>query len=171
LPQVRKRANTDKILTRFVRRHKQDMEQIQEVEARLEFPIEKATIAGKVDVIIRGTDKKPSIEVRDYKTSDVVTTFAESSLQLQLYTLGLKKLQRPVTTASVAYLEPKITGNDIERVPIEQTELKSAQATARNCIKGIGQGSFKANPGAHCVDRCDFPSICRYRSNRAATRH
>ena len=119
------RQAAEKILTRFVRRHKQDMERIQEVEARLEFPLEKATIAGKVDVIIRGTDKEPSIEVRDYKTSDVVTTFAESSLQLQLYTLGLKKLQRPVTDASVAYLDPKHAGNDVEPVPIGQSDLKS----------------------------------------------
>jgi len=146
------------------------MERIQEVEARLEFPLEKATIAGKVDVIIRGTSKKPSIEVRDYKTSDIVTTFTESSLQLQLYTLGLKKLQRPVTDASVAYLDPKHTGNDIERVPIEQTELKSAQTIARDCIKGIGQGLYKAKPGAPCADRCDFPSICRYRTKHANKR-
>ena len=171
------RQAAEKILTRFVRRHKEDMERIQEVEARLEFPLEKATIAGKVDVIIRGADKKPSMEVRDYKTSDVVTTFAESSLQLQLYTMGLKKLQRPVTDASVAYLDPKHTGNDIERVPIEQTELKSAQTTARNCIKGIGQGLFKAKPRVPCADRCDFPSICRYRAkltnrtSRVAAKH
>jgi DNA helicase-2/ATP-dependent DNA helicase PcrA len=158
------RQDAEKILTGFVRRHKEDMERIQEVEARLEFPLEKATIAGKVDVIIRGTNKKPSMEVRDYKTSDVVTTFAESSLQLQLYTVGLNKLLRPVTDASVAYLDPKHTGNDIERVPIEQTELNSAQATARNCIKGISQGLFKAKPGTPCADRCDFPYICRYKT-------
>lgn len=153
----------EKVLTRFVRRHKQDMQRIQEVEARLEFPLEKATIAGKVDVIIRGTDRKPSIEVRDYKTSEVVTTFPESSLQLQLYTLGLKKLQRPVTGASVAYLDPKHTKNDIKDVAIGQSKLKSAEATAKKCIKGIGRGSFKAKPGAQCKDRCDFPFICPYK--------
>lgn len=158
------RQDAEKILTGFVRRHKDDMQRIQEVEARLEFPLEKATIAGKVDVIIRGTSEKPSMEVRDYKTSDVVTTFAESSLQLQLYTVGLNKLQRPVTDASVAYLDPKHTGNDIERVSIEPTDLNSAQVTARNCIKGINQGLFKAKPGTPCTDRCDFPHICRYRT-------
>jgi len=161
------KLGAEKILTRFVRRHKQDMQRIQEVEARLEFPLEKATIAGRVDVIIRGTDKKPSIEVRDYKTSEVVTTFPESSLQLQLYTLGLKKLQRPVTDASVAYLEPKRTGNDIESVPIGQSDLKSAEAIAKKCIMGIGQGSFRAKLGEQCASRCDFPSICRYRTKLA----
>jgi len=161
----------------LVKRHEQDMQRIQEVEARLEFPLEKATIAGRVDVIIKGTERKPSIEVRDYKTSDVVTTFEESSLQLQLYTLGLIKLQRPVDDASVAYLDPKHTGNDIERVPIGQSELESAEATAQKCIRGIGQGLYRARLGAQCADRCDFPSICRYRtklagkSNQAATKH
>jgi len=167
----------EKILTQFVKRHEQDMQRIQEVEARLEFPLEKATIAGRVDVIIRGTERKPSIEVRDYKTSDVVTTFEESSLQLQLYTLGLIKLQRPVADASVAYLDPKHTKNDIKDVPIGQSELKSAEATAKKCIKGIGRGSFKAKLGAQCKDRCDFPFICRYRTklanknSRVATTH
>ena len=167
----------EKILTQFVKRHEQDMQRIQEVEARLEFPLEKATIAGRVDVIIRGTERKPSIEVRDYKTSDVVTTFEESSLQLQLYTLGLIKLQRPVDHASVAYLDPKYIGNDIESVPIVQSELESAEATAKKCIRGIGQGLFKATLGAQCVDRCDYPFICRYRTkladkgNRATIKH
>jgi len=163
------KQTAEKILTRFVRRHKQDMERIQEVEARLEFPLQKATIAGKVDVIIRGTDKKPSIEVRDYKTSDVVTTFLESSLQLQLYTLGLKKLQCPVTDASVAYLDPKHTGNDIEHVPIGQSGLESAETTAEKCIKGIAQGLFNAKPGDQCKDRCDFPFICPYNKVGAKT--
>jgi len=157
------RQAAEELLTRFVRHHKEDMERIQEVEARLEFPLQNATIAGKVDVIIRGVDKKPSMEVRDYKTSDVVTTLDESSLQLRLYTLGLKKLQRPVTDASVAYLDPKHTGNDIERVSIDDLSLESAEATAEKCIRGINQGVFRATPGKHCNDRCDFPFICRYK--------
>ncbi|MCL0038800.1 PD-(D/E)XK nuclease family protein, partial [Dehalococcoidia bacterium] len=103
-----------------------------------------------------------SLEVRDYKTADTVTTREESSLQLQLYTLGLKKLQRAVNHASVAYLDPKHRGNDIEPVPIGQNELEAAEATAEKCISGIHQAVFRAKPGAHCADRCDFPSICRY---------
>lgn len=158
------RGTAERVLSGFVTRHEQDMKLIQEVEARLEFPLEKATISGKVDVIIRGTEKKPSIEVRDYKTSDTVTTLKDSSLQLQLYTLGLIKLQRPVTQASVAYLDQEPGDKDIEPVSIKQSDLESAKDIAEKSIKGIRQASFKARPGQHCADRCDFPCICRYKN-------
>lgn len=160
------RNTAEKVLSRFVTQHETDMKLIQEVEARLEFPLQKATISGKVDVIMRGTKKEPSVEVRDYKTSDVVTTFEESSLQLQLYTLGLKKLQRPVDIASVAYLDQKPGHKDIEQVSINQKNLDSAKDTAENAIKGIRQASYKARTGKHCEDRCDFPGICRYNEKR-----
>jgi DNA helicase-2/ATP-dependent DNA helicase PcrA len=154
----------ERILTQFVKRHEQDMLRIQEVEARLEFPLEKATITGRVDVIIRGNDEKPSLEVRDYKTSDAVTTYKELCLQLQLYTLGLKKLQRPVDFASVAYLDPKHKGNEIEPVPIHQDDLKAAEQEAEKSIKGIRKASFPPKPGDHCRKACDFPQICKWGS-------
>jgi DNA helicase-2/ATP-dependent DNA helicase PcrA len=91
-------------LANFVKAHDEDMKNIEEVEARLEFPVERATITGRVDVILRGKDK-PVLEVRDYKTSEEVTTFEESSTQVRLYTLGLQNLGRPVVRASVAYLD------------------------------------------------------------------
>jgi len=152
----------EKILTQFVKRHEQDMLRIQEVEARLEFPLEKATITGRVDVIIRGNDEKPSLEVRDYKTSDAVTTYKELCLQLQLYTLGLKKLQRPVDSASVAYLDPKHQGDEIEPVPIHQDDLKKAEQEAETSIKGIRNALFPPKPGDHCKKACDFPQICKW---------
>jgi DNA helicase-2/ATP-dependent DNA helicase PcrA len=152
----------EKILTQFVKRHEQDMLRIQEVEARLEFPLEKATITGRVDVIIRGNDEIPSLEVRDYKTSDAVTTYKELCLQLQLYTLGLKKLQRPIDFASVAYLDPKHKGNEIEPVPIHQDDLKAAEQEAEKSIEGIRKASFSPKQGDHCRKACDFLQICKW---------
>lgn len=163
-PLERMKRAAMEILTGFVGRHKHDLQRIQEVEARLEFPLEKATIVGRVDVIIKGTDNKPSIEVRDYKTSDAVTTFEESCLQLQLYTLGLKALHRPVTGASVVYLDPKHTNNDIEAVPIGPIELQSSRSIANKCISGIREASFRAKPSTHCKNACDFMQICRWKN-------
>jgi len=40
------------------------MKRIKEVESRIEFPLQRATIIGKVDVILH--DEK-NIEIRDYK--------------------------------------------------------------------------------------------------------
>jgi DNA helicase-2/ATP-dependent DNA helicase PcrA len=157
------KKSAGEVLTGFVKRHIEDMRRIEEVEARLEFPLEKATITGRVDVIIKGPEGQPTIEVRDYKTSDAVTTFEELSLQLQIYALGLKRLHRPVDCASVAYLDPKHTGHDIERVSIAECDLEAAKARAVRCIECIRAGSFKANPNGHC-DSCDFEQICRWKS-------
>jgi DNA helicase-2/ATP-dependent DNA helicase PcrA len=158
--------NTAKeILTRFVLTHLDDIYRIKEVEARLEFPLEKATIAGRVDVIIRQNKDKESIEVRDYKTSDAVTTYEESSLQLQVYSLGLKKINQPVEVASIAYLEQeKEGGNDIDYVSVSDNDLQKASELAKSCINGIKNSFFRAKPGEQCKTSCDYEKICK-RSN------
>lgn len=153
------------ILTRFITNHFDDMLRIKEVEARLEFPLEKATIAGKVDVIIRGRDDNQKIEVRDYKTSDAVTTFEESSLQLQIYSLGLKKIKQPVEIASIAYLEQERTASDIEYVPLDDSSLEKAKEIAKKCIGGIKNSNFHPKCGNHC-EACDYIKICRAYNHR-----
>jgi len=142
-------------LVAFVERHEQDMRSIEEVESRLEFPVERATITGRVDVIMRQTDK-PSLEVRDYKTSDEVTTLEESSLQVSLYALGLRSMGRPVTLASVAYLEE----GEVTTVPIDHRTLDAARDEAAKCIRGIIGGQFNPKPGHHCTRPCDYRHIC-----------
>lgn len=158
---VRKRKlkeAAEKALTRFVKRHIEDMKRIEEVEARLEFPLERATITGRVDVIIKGA-KEPTFEVRDYKTSDDVTTFEHSSLQVKLYSLGLKSIGRRVTKASVAYLD----SSEIKGVSVSGTELRNASGVAQGCIKGIVENHFVGKTGSHCND-CDHALICRYKN-------
>lgn len=145
----------EKILVEFVERHEQDMRSIEEVESRLEFPMEKATITGRVDVIMRQTEE-PSLEVRDYKTSDEVTTLEESSLQVSLYALGLRSMGRPVTLASVAYLEK----GEVTTVPIDDRTLDAARDEAAKCIRGITGGQFNPKPGHHCTRSCDYRHIC-----------
>jgi DNA helicase II / ATP-dependent DNA helicase PcrA len=77
-----KEAAKSKLIS-FVKKYETDMYNIKEVETRIEFPLQKATIAGKIDVIIHDGD---SLEIRDYKTSDSVTTDAESAMQIQFCT-------------------------------------------------------------------------------------
>jgi DNA helicase-2/ATP-dependent DNA helicase PcrA len=144
-----------KRLKQFVKQHADDMKNIEEVEARLEFPVEKATITGRVDVILKGKEK-PVYEVRDYKTSEDVTTFEESSLQVRLYTLGLRKMGRPTEKASIAYLE---TG-EVKAVEISDKHLEEAKKTAEECIKSITSSKYKAKPKAKC--NCDYERICCY---------
>jgi len=161
------KSTAKEVLTRFIIDHLDDIYRIKEVEARLEFPLEKATIVGRVDVIIRHDKDKESVEVRDYKTSDAVTTYEESSLQLQLYSLGLKKINQPVEAASIAYLEQeKEGGNDIERVSVSTDDLQKASELAKSCINGIKNSFFRAKPGDQCKSSCDYDKICRWSNTR-----
>ena len=149
-----------KILVDFVRKYEEDMRRIKEVEARIEFPVQRATITGKVDVILHDKD---NVEVRDYKTSDTVTTELQSSFQVQLYALGLRMLGMPVAKASVAYLENVTT----KPVDVEEKVLQNAKANAEKPIEDIFNKKFDACPGEFC-NSCNYVNICRWGKTKDA---
>ena len=142
-------------LVNFAKRYGDDLKRIDEVEYRLEFPIKNATIMGKVDVILKDGGE---LEVRDYKTSEEARRLEEISVQVRLYTTGLKSMGKPVTSGSVAYLdEPKI-----EKVDVCETSLSKEKANAEEMVGGIMESKFNPKPGESC-GRCDQSSICRWK--------
>ncbi len=142
-------------LINFVKKYEDDMHNIQEVEARIEFPLHKATITGKIDVIIHAEDK---IEVRDYKTSDSVITDEESSMQVRMYSIGLKMLGEKVTKGSVAYLSDA----KISDVTVDNTQLEETKIQVEKQIEGIKNGNFSPCTGEFC-GTCEFTRICRWK--------
>jgi len=142
-------------LVQFVMGHVDDMRNIKEVESRIEFPVCRATIAGKVDVILHDGE---GVEVRDYKTSDKVITPEEAAMQVQLYTTGLKMVGESVTRGSISYLEDAAT----EPVDVGDDALHIARTTAEENIEGIVRRDFTPRPGKSCKI-CDYTRICRYR--------
>ncbi|MEW6664104.1 MAG: ATP-dependent DNA helicase [Thermodesulfobacteriota bacterium] len=146
------KVKAQRVLSNFVSEHIDDMGRIEEVEARLEFPVQKATITGRVDVIIKDGGQ---MEARDYKTSDEVTTPEESALQVTLYALGLRNIGKPVTRASVATLEEA----RITPIAISEQTIQRARQTAERSIDGIKNGRFEARPGQFCGS-CDYSRIC-----------
>jgi len=148
-------AKAKNTLSEFVEKNMDDMKSIEEVEARLEFPVEKATITGRVDVILRGKDK-PVLEVRDYKTSEDVTTLEESSLQVRLYTLGLRKMGRNVEKASIAYLE----SGEVKPVDVSPEKLQESKQIAEGAIRSIASSKYQPNTKKNC--KCDYSDICYY---------
>ena len=145
-------------LLNYAQKHKQDMLNVEEVEARIEFPLEKATIAGRIDVLI---GPKSSLEVRDYKTSDSIISTEESSLQVQLYTLGLKQIKDKVDKATIAYIK-EIQGH-IQIVPVDvcDKKLQEVKVKAKETIDNIKKGVWKAKCGEHC-EKCSYKKICKY---------
>ena len=144
----------EKTLVSFALKHEEDLKRIKEVEYRIEFPLNKTTIIGKVDVIINAEGGE---EVRDYKTSDQITTTEEFAMQVKLYTMGLRGLGRNVTSGSIAYLE----NGEIASVDLSKESLQKSKSRAQEIVDGIGQNSFGANIGEHCK-KCDMLRICKY---------
>jgi DNA helicase-2/ATP-dependent DNA helicase PcrA len=145
-------------LKKYVKANKQDILNIAEVEARVEFPLEKATISGRVDVIL---GPKDSLEVRDYKTSDVVTSEDEAKFQVKLYALGLNMMDKNITKGSVAYIK-EVEGK-AQVIPVDVTKkgLEEANKTAETVIKDIKAGNCKPIKGKPCESQ-DFAKLCKY---------
>jgi DNA helicase-2/ATP-dependent DNA helicase PcrA len=143
------------ILIDFSKKYAEDLKRIEEVEYRLEYPIQNATIMGKVDVILR---EGGNMEVRDYKTSEEARTFEESSIQVRLYAAGLKSLGRPITSGSIAYLEEQ----EIKMVDTSDQLLSDSNRFAEKIVEGIVNGDFRPNAGQSC-SRCDQSPICRWK--------
>ena len=141
-------------LIQFAREREDDMHRIREVETRVEYPLHRATVVGKIDVILHD---EGGIEIRDYKSSDVVTSQEEVTMQLQLYANGLTRLGETVTRGSVAYLEDAT----IAHVEIAEGTIREAERVAEQRIDGIMQGRFQPCPGNAC-GHCDYGTICRY---------
>ena len=149
------RDTAKKRLIKFAKDHKDDMLRIREVETRVEYPMHRATVVGKIDVILHDG---VGVEIRDYKTSDRVTTQDEASMQVRIYARGLTMLGDTVTRGSIAYLEDA----SIADVSMSKHDLESAEGYAGVHIDGIKRRKFQPCPGESC-GQCNYGNICRWR--------
>jgi len=152
----------NRTLTEFADEYGDDLTRIEEVEYRLEFPLQEqgeeggssATIMGRVDVLLRDMDE---LEVRDYKTSVDDVTMSEAATQIRLYSLGLLSMERNVTRGSVADL----TEPSVDPVEIDEGSLNETRVLAEATVNRIVGRDFNPCPGDYCA-RCDFKTICRW---------
>jgi len=142
-------------LVQFVKEREEDMKQIKEVEARVEFPLQKATVTGRIDVLLHDGNY---FEIRDYKTSKDSTTHDDSTIQVQMYALGMSMTGEPVTKGSVAYLDDA----SLREVGVSESHLASAKEAVERHISGIVTKDFTPQPGQHCLS-CNYGAICRWK--------
>lgn len=143
-------------LTEFVEDNLEDIERIQQVEVRLEFPIGSALVHGIVDVILKRDEI--GTEARDYKTTKADEYGDdESDFQIRLYTAGLQQMGYRITSASIANLEEGI----IRNVEVTDNVLAKTLEEAQRCILGIKSKDYVAKPSQYCT-KCDYCDICRY---------
>lgn len=156
------RDAANRTLTEFADEFGEDLTRIEEVEYRLEFPLQNeggeggssATIMGRVDVLLREMDE---LEVRDYKTAVDDLTRGEAAIQIRLYSLGLISMERNVTRGSLADL----TEPSVDPVEIDEGSLAQTRAYAEATVNKIVNRDFNPCPGDFC-SRCDFKTICRW---------
>ncbi|MEM0143076.1 MAG: ATP-dependent DNA helicase [Candidatus Parvarchaeum sp.] len=152
------RAAATKELSLFVKTHLEDIKKINDVEVRLEFPLNRAIVVGRADVIIKINEN--GLEVRDYKTSDEVITKEESDLQVRLYMFGLNSLGKNVVSASIA----NIKENQIRKVDTNKSEIEDSVNETRKIIDSIKAAEYPPITGKHCL-KCDFLTICKFGKN------
>jgi len=73
--------------------------------------------------------------------------------------MGLRKLGKPVTRASVATLEEA----RIRSVDVSEESIRNARKTAEKAIEKIKSGDFAPRPGRFCKN-CDYTRICNCNS-------
>jgi DNA helicase II / ATP-dependent DNA helicase PcrA len=153
------KQSANEILTDFADEFGDDLPRVEEVEYRIEFPLQDengstATILGRVDVLLSDRD---GVEVRDYKTSLDDLSRPEAENQIRLYSLGLRNMDRTVTKGSIADL----TEPSIESVLITDDLLADAKAWAEDSVKRIASRDFNPCPGHYC-NHCDYTGVCRW---------
>jgi DNA helicase-2/ATP-dependent DNA helicase PcrA len=155
MAQAMKESATQKI-ERFIENNIDDIHRIQQVEARLEFPIGQALVYGIVDVILRHDGE--TVEARDYKTTKADRySNDEANFQIRLYSAGLKQMGYPVAFASIANLEEE----EVRSIDISNNVLSSVVEETQGYILGIKTKDYTAKPSQYCRN-CDYRDICRY---------
>ena len=153
LGKIKNRAR--ETLITFAKKHEDDMMNIDEVETRVEFPLENATLIGKVDVILKDGG---ALEIRDYKTSDKVIKKQDSIFQLLLYTMGLRDAGRDIQSGSIAYLDRA----EVEPISLDEKKIKTQKDKAEEVIRRINSGEFPARArDADFCKKCEYRMICK----------
>jgi len=159
------KRNAKTVLANYASSHGEDIKNIEEVEVRVEFPLKESnsnedlprtiTVVGKVDVILKNNN---ALEVREYKTSDTVTTDDQAAFQVKLYALGLNKLKKqiPVEQGSVAYLEE----GRILPVSVGNADLEKCETDAVAIIKKILSNQVDYCENKAFCKNCDYAKIC-----------
>ena len=127
---------------------------INQVESRIEFPLENTVVPGKIDIII-GRDNK--VEVRDYKTSEDVVTEEESRMQILLYSQALKNMGYDVSACSII----NIKEGESKEVPVSNEIITKNTEMAVKMIRSIRGGKYQGKRSNFCL-KCEYNKICTY---------
>lgn len=123
-------------------------------EHKFSFKLDGLEITGRIDRMDRLDGN--AVRVLDYKTgSPKDQRFADDSLQLSIYAMGVSRMGYRPLELVIANLQ------DTSEVVSFRTErqLETARTRIEKAAEGIARGDFEPNPGPHCV-WCEFRKLC-----------
>jgi RecB family exonuclease len=123
-------------------------------EHRIQFKLGELEIVGRIDRMDRLDGDV--VRVVDYKTgSPKDTRFADESLQLSIYAMGVSRMGYHPRELVI------INVQDATEVVSTRTarQLETAQRKIEEAAEGIARGEFEPDPGPHCV-WCEFRKLC-----------
>jgi RecB family exonuclease len=137
-------------------------------EVAFEFPIDGATMRGRIDRVVRCGSSM--VRLIDYKTGRNAKTNkeAEEDLQLASYFLALTEVEELRTLGSPKYLELAYLGaftrdGGFMRGGVDPTKDEEYGAKARARLEGFVAGiraeEFAPSPSANC-QWCSFKTLC-----------
>ncbi len=127
---------------------------INQVESRIEFPLENTVVPGKIDVII-GSDNH--VEVRDYKTSEDVVTEEESRMQVLLYSQALINMGYNISKCSII----NIKEGESKEIMVSDDIISKNTEKAGGMIRSIKDGKYRGKRSNFCLN-CEYNKICNY---------
>lgn len=156
------RENGRRILREFYEKHKNNFPTPKYLEQPFNLKIGEFTLKGQID----RADKLPdgTVEIIDYKTGKVPAEeklTKEQKEQLLIYQLAAQEvLGEKVSKLTYYYLE--------ENLPLSfigsPDDLIDLRENIVEVINNIRKGDFTATPSKHICGRCDFMSICEYKT-------
>ncbi|HYL91868.1 MAG TPA: ATP-dependent DNA helicase, partial [Alphaproteobacteria bacterium] len=118
------------------------------------FKIGEQEIVGRIDRLDRLQDK--AVRVVDYKTgSPKDNKFAEESLQLSIYAMGVSQMN--LMPQELVLLNVQDNSQAVAtRTP---KQLETARRTIEEVAQGIARSDFEPTPGQHCR-WCEYRRLC-----------
>ena len=128
------------------------------VEERFEFELRGARVTGRYDLI---TGKGESVEIRDFKTSDVkdqkhADQRVKDSIQMMIYALAWRKKHDVTPETTLVFIESDLTATK----KIATEEISEIENIIENVARGIKDGNFKAKPDSRQCTLCSYHDIC-----------
>jgi len=155
------------ILETYAEQYQQDFTKRKQVEMRFEIPINKAVIAGAIDLLVHEDDQGQINEANiiDFKTMEGGTDplsnndidWTDLSLQVQLYAKASREvLSEGARTGSVHLLKD----NQRVEVPIGDEAVSNAISNVEWAVERILDEDYPRRPHPSKCDSCDFTLLC-----------